>query len=261
MKNPAADRPFRGAEVTTSVKGPPLGLPRTARERSSRRRARRRGHPPSGPVMTTAGLACRPGGRRRLGRAVRGAALSGACLAGVAAVGAVVSGRATYPRPRQDAPGRPAAPPAPAGRIVVAVVLGPRGSVRIDAGSALWHQQGVACRLPRGAGTGQWRLRAVSDHAAASLHDDLVRPKLAEVSGHLPAARAARLRPSRRGRSESASSATSHRNGSAENHLRPGNEDLHAGKSGSRPATASRRLSPSARRLDRTIRATRGRKP
>ena len=59
----------------------------------------------------------------------------------------------------------------------------------------------------------------------------------------------------------SASSATSHRNGSAENHLRPGNEDLHAGKSGSRPATASRRLSPSARRLDRTVRATRGGKP
>jgi putative intracellular protease/amidase len=83
--------------------------------------------------MTTAGLACRPGGVRRLGRAVRGAALSGACLAGVAAVGAVVSGRATYPRPRQDAPGRPAAPPAPAGRIVVAVVLGPRGSVGTDA--------------------------------------------------------------------------------------------------------------------------------
>ena len=83
--------------------------------------------------MTTAGLACRPGGLRRLGRAVRGAALSGACLAGVAAAGAVVSGRATYPRPRQDAPGRPAAPPAPAGRIVVAVVLGPRGSVGTDA--------------------------------------------------------------------------------------------------------------------------------
>ena len=80
--------------------------------------------------MTTAGLACRPGGRR-LGRAVRGAALSGACLAGVAAAGAVVSSRATYPRP--DAPGRPAAPPAPAGRIVVAVVLGPRGSVGTDA--------------------------------------------------------------------------------------------------------------------------------
>ena len=59
----------------------------------------------------------------------------------------------------------------------------------------------------------------------------------------------------------SASSATSHRNGSAENHLRPGNEDLHAGKSGSRPATASRRLSPSARRLDRAVRATRGGKP
>ena len=50
--------------------------------------------------MTTAGLACRPGGRR-LGRAVRGAALSGACLAGVAAAGAVVSSRATYPRPRE----------------------------------------------------------------------------------------------------------------------------------------------------------------
>ena len=83
--------------------------------------------------MTTAGLACRPGGVRRLGRAVRGAALSGACLAGVAAAGAVVSSRATYPRPRQDAPGRPAAPPAPAGRIVVAVVLGPRGSVGTDA--------------------------------------------------------------------------------------------------------------------------------
>ena len=83
--------------------------------------------------MTTAGLACRPDGVRRLGRAVRGAALSGACLAGVAAVGAVVSSRATYPRPRQDAPGRPAAPPAPAGRIVVAVVLGPRGSVGTDA--------------------------------------------------------------------------------------------------------------------------------
>lgn len=59
----------------------------------------------------------------------------------------------------------------------------------------------------------------------------------------------------------SASSATSHRNGSAENHSRPGNEDLHAGKSGSRPATASRRLSPSARRLDRAVRATRGGKP
>ena len=288
-EKPSRGPAFWGCRGQHVRKGPPLGLPRTARERSSRRRARRRGHPPSGPVMTTAGPACRPGGVRRLGRAVRGAALSGACLAGVAAVGAVVSSRATYPRPRQDAPGRPAAPPAPAGRIVVAVVLGPRGSVGTDAGSALWHQQGVACRLPRGAGTGQWRLRTVSDHAAASLHDDLVRPKLAEVNAHLPAARAARLRPSRRGRSgfpdfstppgpspgirgaqlagvslragdggRSASSATSHRNGSAENHLRPGNEDLHAGKSGSRPATASRRLSPSARRLDRTIRAIRG---
>ena len=83
--------------------------------------------------MTTAGLACRPGGVRRLGRAVRGAALSGACLASVAAVGAVVSSRATYPPPRQDAPGKPAARPAPAGLIVVAVVLGPRGSVGTDA--------------------------------------------------------------------------------------------------------------------------------
>jgi len=83
--------------------------------------------------MTTAGLARRPGGVRRLSRAVRGAALCGACLAGVAAAGAVVSSRATYPRPRQDAPGRPAAPPAPAGRIVVTVVLGPRGSVGTDA--------------------------------------------------------------------------------------------------------------------------------
>ena len=83
--------------------------------------------------MTTAGLACRPGGVRRLGRAVGGAALSGACLAGVAAAGAVVSSRATYPRPARDAPGRPAALPAPAGRIVVAVVLGPRGSVGTDA--------------------------------------------------------------------------------------------------------------------------------
>jgi putative intracellular protease/amidase len=83
--------------------------------------------------MTTAGLACRPGGLRRLGRAVRAAALSGASLAGVAAAGAVVSSRATYPRPRQDAPGRPAVPPAPAGRIVVAVVLGPSGSVGTDA--------------------------------------------------------------------------------------------------------------------------------
>src|SRR5207302_2407045 len=135
-------------------KGPPLGLPRTARARSSRRRARRRGHPPAagsypppwlrrhsygrspdawGPVRITAGLACRPGGVRRFGRGVRGAALSGACLAGVAAVGAVVSSRATYPRPRRDAPGRPAARPAPAGRVVVAVVLGPRGSVGTDA--------------------------------------------------------------------------------------------------------------------------------
>src|SRR6185312_14871717 len=69
----------------------------------------------------------------RLGRAVRRAAQSGACLASVAAAGAVVSSRATYPRPREDAPGRPAAPPAPAGRIVVAVVLGPRGSVGTDA--------------------------------------------------------------------------------------------------------------------------------
>jgi hypothetical protein len=59
----------------------------------------------------------------------------------------------------------------------------------------------------------------------------------------------------------SARSATSHRNGSAENHLRPGNEDLHAGMSGSWPATACRRLSPSARRLDRAVRATRWRKP
>ena len=83
--------------------------------------------------MTTAGLACRPGGVRRLGRAVHGAALSGACLAGVAAAGAVVSSRATYPRPCQDAPGRAAARVAPAGRIVVAVVLGPRGSVGTDA--------------------------------------------------------------------------------------------------------------------------------
>ena len=85
--------------------------------------------------MTTAGLAYRPGGLHRLGRAARGAALSGACLAGVAAAGAVVSRRATYPRPRQDAsaPGRPAVPPAPAGRIVVAVVLGPGGSVGTDA--------------------------------------------------------------------------------------------------------------------------------
>ena len=56
-----------------------------------------------------------------------------------------------YPRPRQDAPGRPAAPPAPAGRIVVAVVLGPRGSVGtgeahilgVCAGSALLAGAGV----------------------------------------------------------------------------------------------------------------------
>ena len=103
--------------------------------------------------MTTAGLAGRPGGVRRLGRAVRGAALSGACLAGVAAVGAVVSSRATYPRPRQDAPGRPAAPPAPAGRIVVAVVLGPRGSVGTDAlgpmRSSPGHRHSSCTRCPR----------------------------------------------------------------------------------------------------------------
>jgi putative intracellular protease/amidase len=85
--------------------------------------------------MTTAGRAYSPGGLHRLGRAVRGAALSGAGLAGVTAAGAVVSRRATYPRPRQDAPapGRPAVPPAPAGRVVVAVVLGPGGSVGTDA--------------------------------------------------------------------------------------------------------------------------------
>ena len=35
--------------------------------------------------MTMAGLACRPAGLRRLGRAMRGAALPGASLVGVAA--------------------------------------------------------------------------------------------------------------------------------------------------------------------------------
>ena len=86
--------------------------------------------------MTTAGLACRsPAGVRRVGRAVRGAGMAGAYLAGVAAAGAFASRRGTYPRPRQDAPAqrRPAAAPAPAGRIVVAVALGARGSVGTDA--------------------------------------------------------------------------------------------------------------------------------
>src|ERR1700750_528102 len=152
-EKPSRGPAFLGCRGHHVRKGP-LGLPHTPRERSSRRRARRRRPPPaagsypppglrrhshgrsrdaSGPVMTTAGLACRPGGLHRLGRAVRGAALSGACLAGVAAAGAVVSGRATYPRPRPDVPGRPAAAPAPAVRMVVAVVLGPRGSVGTDA--------------------------------------------------------------------------------------------------------------------------------
>jgi putative intracellular protease/amidase len=86
--------------------------------------------------MTTAGLACRSSARlRRVGRAVRGAGVAGASLAGVAAAGAFVSRRETYPHPRQDAPAqrKPAAAPAPAGRVVVAVALGARGSVGTDA--------------------------------------------------------------------------------------------------------------------------------
>ena len=87
--------------------------------------------------MTTAGLARRrPTGLRRLGRALRGPGLSGVSLAGAAAAGAFASRRQTYPRPRQDAAAqrRPAAAAAaPADRIVVAVVLGARGSVGTDA--------------------------------------------------------------------------------------------------------------------------------
>ena len=72
--------------------------------------------------MTTAGLACRPGGVRRLGRAVRGAALSGSCLSGVTAVGAVVSSRATigagFLPSRQAAPAMmPIPAPAPTPRV------------------------------------------------------------------------------------------------------------------------------------------------
>ena len=74
-------------------------------------------------------------GLRRLGRAVRGGGLSGVPGLASRPAGAFVSRRQTYPRPRQDASARrrPALPPAPAGRIVVAVVLGARGSVGTDA--------------------------------------------------------------------------------------------------------------------------------
>lgn len=92
----------------------------------------RRGPNAKAPVMTTAGLACRsPAGLRPAGRAVRGAGLAGVSLAGVAAAGAAVPRRDTYPRPRQDAPPqrRPAAVPAPADRMVAAVVLGASGPV------------------------------------------------------------------------------------------------------------------------------------
>ena len=85
--------------------------------------------------MTMAGLACRPAGLRRLGRAMRGAALPEASPVGVAAAGrSCPAGRPTRARARDAlAPGRAAVPPAPAGRIVVAVVLGTGGSVGTDA--------------------------------------------------------------------------------------------------------------------------------
>jgi transcriptional regulator GlxA family with amidase domain len=79
-------------------------------------------------------MTCRsPAGLRRVGRAVRGAGVAGASLAGVAAAGAFVSRRQTYPRPRQDAPAQRKPAAAPAGRAVVAVALGARGSVGTDA--------------------------------------------------------------------------------------------------------------------------------
>ena len=67
--------------------------------------------------------------------ALGGAGLSGVSLASAAAAGAFVSRRQAYPRPRQDAPPqrRPAAAAVPGERIVVAVVLGARGSVGTDA--------------------------------------------------------------------------------------------------------------------------------
>jgi putative intracellular protease/amidase len=67
--------------------------------------------------------------------ALGGAGLSGASLVGAAAAGALVSRRQAYPRPSQDAPPqrRPAAAAVPGDRIVVAVVLGARGSVGTDA--------------------------------------------------------------------------------------------------------------------------------
>jgi putative intracellular protease/amidase len=68
-------------------------------------------------------------------RALGGAGLSGVALASAAAAGALVSRRQAYPRPRQDAlpQRRPAAAAVPGDRIVVAVVLGARGSVGTDA--------------------------------------------------------------------------------------------------------------------------------
>ena len=68
-------------------------------------------------------------------RALGGAGLSGVALASAAAAGAFVSRRQAYPRPRQDAlpQRRPAAAAVPGDRIVVAVVLGARGSVGTDA--------------------------------------------------------------------------------------------------------------------------------
>ena len=156
VKNPTADRPFRGAEVNDVRKGPPPGLPRTAHERSSTA--------PSGKARSSAGRgiisaslaaatwpwaqpgrersrddhgwpclpsrrAAPPWPRRARRGTVRGLPGRRRGRRG----GRVQQGDLPAPAPGRSGRGGQRRRQLPAGRIVVAVVLGPGGSVGTDA--------------------------------------------------------------------------------------------------------------------------------